>query len=313
MTKNYEMISPRDFIGEILCDIAKDNDKIVVLDSDLSSSVTTNKFADKYPERFFEMGIAEQNTMGAATGLALEGLIPFYVNFAIFVTGTVWTQLRQACYAKANVKLIGSHPGMDDGPDGATHHALEDIALSRVIPNLVVMNPIDKADLVACIKKAVEIDGPVYIRCARDIVPVLHEEKSNFELGKIEKIYDDGNDYAIVFEGTAAKQALEAYEQLKEEGYKNKLISIGSIKPIDKEGLLNIASEVKGIVTVENHTINGGLAGVVSEVLMENGVSTKFRRVGVMDRFTESGVTKDVKEKYGICKEHIVEVVKSLE
>ena len=312
MTKNYEMVSPRDFIGEILCDLAKENEKIVVLDSDLSSSVTTNKFADKYPERFFEMGIAEQNTMGAATGLALEGLIPFYVNFAIFVTGTVWTQLRQACYAKANVKLIGSHPGMDDGPDGATHHALEDLALSRVIPNLIIMNPIDKADLIACIKKAIEIDGPVYIRCARDIVPTIHEEKSNFELGKIEKIFDDGNDYAIVFEGTAAKQALEAYEALKEEGYKNKLVSIGSIKPIDKEGLLKIASEVKGIVTVENHTINGGLAGIVSEVLMENGVSVKFRRVGVMDRFTESGITKDVKAKYGICKEYIVEVVKSI-
>lgn len=312
MTKNYEMVSPRDFIGEILCDLAKENEKIVVLDSDLSSSVTTNKFADKYPERFFEMGIAEQNTMGAATGLALEGLIPFYVNFAIFVTGTVWTQLRQACYAKANVKLIGSHPGIDDGPDGATHHALEDLALSRVIPNLTIMNPIDKADLIACIKKAAEIDGTVYIRCARDIVPTIHEEKSNFELGKIEKIFDDGNDYAIVFEGTAAKQALEAYEALKEEGYKNKLVSIGSIKPIDKEGLLKIASEVKGIVTVENHTINGGLAGAVSEVLMENGASVKFRRVGVMDRFTESGVTKDVKAKYGICKEHIVEVVKSI-
>lgn len=312
MTKNYEMISPRDFIGEILCDIAKDNDKIVVLDSDLSSSVTTNKFADKYPERFFEMGIAEQNTMGVATGLALEGLIPFYVNFAIFVTGTVWTQLRQACYAKANVKLIGSHPGMDDGPDGATHHALEDLALSRVIPNLIIMNPVDKADLVACIKKAVEIDGPVYIRCARDIVPTIHKEKSNFELGKIEKIFDDGNDCAIIFEGTAAKQALEAYEQLKDEGYKNKLISIGSIKPIDKEGLLSVASEVKGVVTVENHTINGGLAGIVSEILMENGAFVKFKRVGVMDKFTESGVTKDVKAKYGICKEHIVEVVKSL-
>lgn len=312
MTKNYEMISPRDFIGEILCDLAKENEKIVVLDSDLSSSVTTNKFADKYPQRFFEMGIAEQNTMGVATGLALEGLIPFYVNFAIFVTGTVWTQLRQACYTKANVKLIGSHPGMDDGPDGATHHALEDLALSRVIPNLIIMNPIDKADLIACIKKATEIDGPVYIRCARDVVPTIHEEKSNFELGKIEKIFDDGNDCAIVFEGTTAKQALEAYETLKEEGYKNKLVSIGSIKPIDKESILKIASEVKGIVTVENHTINGGLAGVVSEILMENGVSVKFRRVGVRDKFTESGVTKDVKAKYGICKERIIEVVKSI-
>lgn len=312
MIKNYEMISPRDFIGEILCDLAKENDKIVVLDSDLSSSVTTNKFADKYPERFFEMGIAEQNTMGTATGLALEGLIPFYVNFTIFVTGTIWTQLRQACYTKANVKLIGSHPGMDDGPDGATHHALEDIALSRVIPNLVVMNPIDKEDLISCIKKAAEIDGPVYIRVARDVVPKIHQKTSNFELGKIETIYNDGNDYAIIFEGTAAKQAVEAYEELKEQGYKNKLVSIRSIKPIDRDGILKIASEVKGIVTVENHTINGGLAGSISEILLENEVITKFKRVGVMDTFTESGVTKDVKDKYGISKEHIVEIIKKL-
>lgn len=309
--KNYKMISPRDYIGEILCEIGEKNEKVVVLDSDLSSSVTTNKFAEKYPNRFYEMGIAEQNTMGAAIGLATEGMIPFYVNFAIFVTGTVWTQLRQACYAKANVKLIGSHPGMDDGPDGATHHALEDIALSRVIPNLIVLNPIDKEELKACIKKAIEIEGPVYIRVARDIVPEINETEVEYEIGKIRTIYDDGNDYSIIFEGTAAKQAIEAYEDLKKKGYRNKLISIGTVKPLDKNGLIEKIKNTKGIITVENHTINAGLAGVISENLAEEGIGIKLKRIGVNDTFTESGVTKDVKDKYGISAANIVKIIEN--
>lgn len=309
--KNYKMISPRDYIGEILCEIGEKNEKVVVLDSDLSSSVTTNKFAEKYPNRFYEMGIAEQNTMGAAIGLATEGMIPFYVNFAIFVTGTVWTQLRQACYAKANVKLIGSHPGMDDGPDGATHHALEDIALSRVIPNLIVLNPIDKEELKACVKKAIEIEGPVYIRVARDIVPEINETEVEYEIGKIRTIYDDGDDYSIIFEGTAAKQAVEAYEDLKKKGYKNKLISIGTVKPLDKNGLIEKIKDTKGVITIENHTINGGLAGVISENLLEEGIGIKLKRIGVNDTFTESGVTKDVKEKYGISAANIVKTIEN--
>lgn len=311
--KNYKMISPRDYIGEILCELGEENKNIVVLDSDLSSSVTTNKFAEKYPERFYEMGIAEQNTMGVATGLATEGMIPFYVNFAIFLTGTIWTQLRQACYAKANVKLIGSHPGMDDGPDGATHHALEDLALSRVIPNLIVLNPIDKEELKACIKKAIEIKGPVYIRVARDIVPEINSEEIEYEIGKLRKLYDDGDDYSLIFEGTAAKQAIEAYEELKEKGYKNKLISIGAIKPIDKEELIKTVRKCKGIVTIENHTVNGGLAGAISEILMEEGIGIKLQRIGVKDTFTESGVTKDIKNKYELSAISIIKAIKKLD
>lgn len=302
---NYETVSPRDYIGKILIDIATNNNKIVVIDSDLSSSVTTNKFQEKFPERFFEIGIAEQNSLGITSGLSLEGLIPFYVNFSIFCTGTVWTQLRQACYAKLNIKIIGTHPGMDDGPDGATHHALEDLALTRALPNLTILNPIDVNDLEAAIKKAIEINGPVYIRCARDIVPVIHNTPLKDYSSESEIIYDNGNDGAIIFEGTACKQALDGYLLLKDLGFKNKLISIKQIKPLNKEYLVNILKKVKKVVTVENHTIYGGLATIISEIIAEYNLNIKLEKVGVNDIFTESGETIEVKEKYGLSGENV--------
>ena len=303
---NYKLVSPRDFIGETLIEFAEENEKIAVIDSDLSSSVTTNKFAEKFPERFFEMGIAEQNSMGVTTGLAIEGLIPFFVDFSIFVTGTVWTQLRQACYSKANVKIIGSHPGIDNGPDGATHHALEDIALSRVLPNLTVLIPADTYELKDMIKKAIEINGPVYIRTARDVVPLYNTEDTGFEPGKAQVIYDEGDDIALIFEGTAGKQAFEGFELLKENGYKCKLINIRSIKPVDKELILKTGRTVKGIITVENHSVYGGLGSVTAEILGTAEHKAVLRYVGIKDTFTESGKTSDVKEKYGLSKEKIL-------
>ena len=303
---NYELVSPRDFIGETLIELGEKNEKIVVIDSDLSSSVTTNKFAERFPERFFEMGIAEQNSMSVTTGLSFEGLIPFFVDFSIFATGTVWTQLRQACYSKANVKIIGSHPGMDNGPDGATHHALEDIALSRVLPNLTVLVPADTFELKDMIKKAVEINGPVYIRAARDVVPLYNKENTGFEPGKAQVIADNGSDIALIFEGTAGKQAFEGFELLQEKGYKCRLINIRSIKPIDRELILRTAKEVKGIITVENHTVNGGLGSSIAEVTATIENKAVLRYIGVKDTFTESGKTSDVKEKYGLSKEKIL-------
>lgn len=301
----YEIISPRDYIGDILINIAKNNNKIVVVDSDLSSSVTTNKFQQIFPERFFEIGIAEQNSLGITSGFALEGLIPFYVNFSIFCTGTVWTQLRQACYAKLNIKIIGTHPGMDNGPDGATHHGLEDLALTRAIPNLTILNPIDVNDLEAAIKKAIKIKGPVYIRCARDIVPVIYKNALKNYSSQSELIYNDGNDGAVIFEGTACKQALDGYLLLKDLGYKNKLISIKQLKPLDKEHLIKLLSDVKKVITVENHTIYGGIASAVSEIIAENNLDIKLIKIGVNDTFTESGKTVEVKEKYGLSAENI--------
>lgn len=301
----YETVSPRDHIGDILINIAKKNDKIVVIDSDLSSSVTTNKFQKEYPNKFFEIGIAEQNSLGITSGLSLEGLIPFYVNFSIFCTGTVWTQLRQACYAKLNIKIIGTHPGMDNGPDGATHHALEDLALTRALPNLTILNPVDLFDLDAAIKKSIEINGPVYIRCARDIVPIIHKNKIDNYANYSELIYDDGDDGAIIFEGTASKQALDGYLLLKEMGIKNKLISIRQLKPLDTKYLINLIHNVKKIITVENHTIIGGIASTISEIIAENNLNIKLNKVGVNDTFTESGKTVEVKEKYGLSGENV--------
>ena len=300
---DYKLVSPRDFIGEFLIEFAEKNEKIVVIDSDLSSSVTTNKFAEKFPERFFEMGIAEQNSMGVTTGLAFEGLIPFFVDFSIFVTGTVWTQLRQACYSNANVKIIGSHPGMDNGPDGATHHALEDIALSRVLPNLTVLVPADTFELKDMIKKALEINGPVYIRTARDVVPLYNKEETDFEIGRAQLVFNEGNDIALIFEGTAGKQAFEGFELLKEKGYKCKLINIRTIKPIDKEIITETVKNVKGIITVENHTVYGGLGSAVAETAGTVKHEAVLKYIGVNDTFTESGKTADVKKKYGLSKE----------
>ena len=304
---NYELVSPRDHIGDMLIEFGNDDNRIVVIDSDLCTSVTTNKFAEKFPDRFFEMGIAEQNSMGVTTGLALEGMIPFYVNFSIFAVGTVWTQLRQACYTKANVKIIGTHPGMDNGPDGASHHALEDIALSRVLPNLTVLVPSDTIELKEALKQALKIQGPVYIRVARDIVPLYNNENVNFKLGEAQMVFDDGDDIAVIFEGTAAKQAFEGYELLTEKKYKCKLINIRSIKPIDKNMIKKISKEVKGIITVENHGIYGGLGSAVAEVLAEEKHNSVLKYVAVNDTFTESGKTSEVKEKYGLNKEKILE------
>lgn len=301
-------ISPRDYIGDILNKISEEDSRIVVIDSDLSSSVTTNKFYEKYPERFFEMGIAEQNSLGVSCGLSIEGFIPFYVNFSIFITGTVWTQLRQACYSKFNIKLIGTHPGMDNGPDGASHHSLEDLALTRALANLTILNPIDVNELEEAIKLAIKIEGPVYIRCARDIVPCI-ENKNKYEVGKIRKIVDEGKDYCIIFEGTSAKQVFEAYDHLKVKGYRGKLISIACLKPLDIEGILSELKDIPKIVTVENHTINGGLGSAISEIIAENNIDIKFVRIGVRDTFTESGKTAEVKEKYGLCYKNIVKEI----
>ncbi len=306
----HKFISPRDYIGDVLNEFAKENDKIVVIDSDLATSVTTHNFQKKYPDRFFEMGIAEQNSMSVSAGLATEGFIPFYVNFSIFCTGTVWTQLRQTCYANLNVKIIGTHPGMDNGPDGASHHALEDIALTRALPNLTVLSPIDLEDLKSCIKLALEMKGPVYIRVARDLVPVVHN-KENVDYNGIEVLENDGNDYAIIFEGTAAKQALLGYEMLKSEGYKNKLISLRSIKPLDIIGLKKEMAQVKGVLTIENHTINGGIGSAISEIIAENNLGVKLKRIAVLDKFTESGKTSDVKEKYGLSESSVKEVIQN--
>lgn len=299
-----EKICLRAHIGEVLLAHGH-NERLFVLDTDLAKSTTAVKFQEKYPARFLEMGIAEQSAMSVATGLALEGKIPFYVSFALFVTGTPWTQLRQACYANANVKIIGTHPGLDDGPDGASHHANEDIALTRVLPRMTVLTPSSLEELRDCFRIAIERHGPCYIRVSRDDVPVLDVPRAPVEIGKAAVNYDDGDDIAILYEGTAAAAAYDGYCQLKKSGVRCKLINMLSIKPLDTTLLRALFGKVKGVVTVENHSVIGGLGGAVAELMAESGARCKLARVGIEDVFTESGGLAALKKKYGVWGDNV--------
>ena len=306
-----EMICLRDKIGEFLCEFAKQDNRIYVIDSDLAKSTKTLQFEKEFPNRFVETGISEASAMSIATGLASEGMIPFYVNFAIFVAGTAWTQVRQAAYANSNIKMIGTYAGMDNGKDGASHHANEDIALIRAIPNVKILVPSNVKEMKEALKIAIEYNGPVYIRIARDNIPNVEFD----EVPKISKstiVKDEGNDFACFYEGTSATIAYKGFEALKEKGYKGKLINIFSIKPLDLELINEISEKVKCILTIENHSIIGGLGGAISEVLAQKQNHAPIRLIGVKDVFTESGTATEVKEKYGLNIENIIEQVKSV-
>lgn len=307
----YKEVCLRDKIGEFLCEFAENDNRIYVIDSDLAKSNKTLIFKEKYPERFIQAGIAETSAVSIAAGLASEGQVPFYVNFATFVTGTAWTQVRQSAYSNLNIKLIGTYVGMDNGPDGASHHANEDIALMRMIPNMKILVPSNIKELKRAIQIAIEYDGPVYIRATRDVVPDIDLEQ-NAEIGKSIIVKDDGNDFSLVYEGTATGVTYEAFETLRDKGYKGKLINLFSIKPLDMELIERLSTNVKCIVTVENHSIIGGIGSAIAEVLAKKQSHTPIRYVGVEDMFTESGKARDVKEKYGLNVKNIVEKVEEI-
>lgn len=307
-----EMICLRDKIGEILCEFAQKDNRIYVIDSDLAKSTKTLEFEKEFPERFIETGIAETSAMSIAGGLAAEGQIPFYVNFAIFVAGTAWTQLRQVAYANLNVKMIGTYSGMDNGKDGASHHANEDLALVRSIPNVKILVPSNLKEMKEAIKIAIDYKGPVYIRIARDNVPST-KFTTDAQMGKANIVEDLGNDFALIYEGTSANIAYKGFETLKQKGYKGKLVNIFSIKPLDNELINRLAHQVKGIVTVENHSIIGGLGGAIAEVLAQKQIHAPIRYIAVEDVFTESGSATEVKEKYGLNVENIVSKVEELQ
>lgn len=304
----YKEVCLRDKIGEFLCEFAENDNRIYVIDSDLAKSTKTLIFKDKYPNRFIQAGIAEASAVSIAEGLAIEGQIPFYVNFATFVTGTAWTQVRQSAYANSNVKLIGTYVGMDNGPDGASHHANEDIALMRMIPNMKVLVPSNVKELKQAIKIAIDYNGPVYIRATRDVVPDVELEQ-NVEVGKSIIVEDDGNDFALIYEGTTASLAYKSFDALKEKGYNGKIVNIFSIKPIDENLINDLASTVKGIVTLENHSILGGLGGAIAELLAKKSTHAPISYVGVEDVFTESGKATDVKAKYGLNIQNVIKKV----
>lgn len=305
---SYETITLRELVGNVLVEAQKKHGNLYVIDSDLAKSTTTDKFEAAFPEHFVETGIAEQNAMSIAAGIAAEGKIPFYVNFAIFVSGTCWTQLRQICYANLNVKMIATHPGMDGGFDGATHHANEDLALMRVIPNLKVLVPSSPDELKEAVEIAIRHQGPVYIRCVRDSVPNLPAGEQA-QLGKAVTVEDLGNDFAMIYEGSATDLAYKSFAACKEKGVNGKLINIFSVKPVDRELIRSVAGTVKKIVTIENHSVAGGLGSLVAETVCDMEKHAPILRVGVEDVFTESGPSGQLKEKYGLSVKHVMEVL----
>jgi len=306
-----DMIATRDAYGEALKELGRINKDVVVLDADLSGSTKTSVFAKAYPDRFFNVGIAEQNLMGTSAGLATAGKIPFASTFAMFATGRAFEIIRNSiCYPKLNVKIAATHSGLTVGEDGATHQALEDISLMRSLPNMIVLSPADAIEAKQCIFKAAEHDGPVYIRLGRAKVPVIFDESYKFEIGKGVELRA-GNDVTIIATGVMVEKALEAGEKLAEEGISARIINMASIKPIDKEMIIKAAKETMGIVTVEEHSIIGGLGSAVAEVVCENS-PTQVIRIGTMDTFGESGDGNLLLEKYGLNVGNIVEKAKEI-
>ena len=297
--------SLRDLIGK---DLAKINDdRIVVIDGDIAKSTKTTDFKAVHPERFVECGISETSAMSIGYGLALEGMIPFVVNFAILTLGNAWTQVRMACYANANLKIIGTHPGIDNGQDGASHHGCEDLALARVLPNMKVLDPSTPEQLEEAINYAASVKGPVYIRVPRDKTYCYGSKP--LEAGKEDIVYDTGDDFAILFEGSCSRASFDAFNALEQKGIHGKLINCVSIKPFDNELVRKIADEVKVIVTVENHTVIGGLYGCVSEAVASESRKAKVIAIGINDRFSMSGTCDELKREFGITADNIAGIV----
>ncbi len=304
-------IATREAYGKSLARLGLENENIVVLDADLSKSTKTAEFKKVCPERFINVGIAEQNLAGISAGLATTGKIPFMSTFAMFAAGRAFEIIRNAiCYPNLNVKVCATHAGLTVGADGASHQAIEDLALMRSIPNMVVLNPADAVSADKLIEAAVEYNGPVYVRLGRAPVPVVYNEASKIEIGKANTI-KEGNDVTIIATGIMIAEAMTAAETLEAEGISVRIVDMHTIKPLDNEAVIKAAKETKGIVTAEEHTILGGLGSAVAEVLVENH-PTKMRRIGVKDTFGESGTPAELLEKYGLTANDIVKAVKEV-
>ena len=305
MTK---MLGTRDVYGDVLIELGTENRDIVVLDADLASSTRTAKFKKKFPDRFFNMGVSEQDMMGTAAGFASAGKIPFASTFAIFATGRAWEQVRQSiCLPKMNVKIVATHGGITVGEDGASHHSTEDIALMRVLPNMTVIIPADGYEAGAAIKVAAKYRGPVFIRLSREKFPVIYPENCEFEIGKA-KVHSIGEDATIISCGLMVHMSLEAAEELKRDGLSVGVINMSTIKPLDIDAVLDAARNSGAIVTAEEHSIIGGLGSAVAEVISENE-PVPLKRVGINDKFGMSGSTADLLKHYGLTKETVKEAV----
>lgn len=304
-----EKQATREAYGQALEELGAVRQDVVVLDADLSKSTKTGVFQAKYPERFFNAGIAEQNLMGLAAGFAAAGKVPFASTFAVFATGRAYDQIRNSiCYPRLNVKIAATHAGITVGEDGGSHQALEDINLMRGLPNMTVLVPADGPEAKNAVKAAADYEGPVYIRLGRSGVPTITDADVPFVIGK-GRVMREGADVTLIGCGMMVAKALEAADVLAAEGVNAAVIDMSTIKPIDRELIVEWAKKTGAIVTAEEHNVIGGLGSAVAEVLVEE-VLVPMERVGIEDVFGESGTGGELVEKYRLTAEHIVEKAK---
>ncbi len=306
---NEKKIATRQSYGETLAKLGEKNENIIVLDADLSSATKTNIFAKQFPNRFKNIGIAEQNMMGIAAGLATCGKIPYASTFAVFACGRAYDQIRNSiCYPNLNVKICATHSGITVGEDGATHQMLEDLSLMRTLPNMTVISPSDDVQTRWVIEEISKKQGPTYVRLCRLATPIIYDENQKFEIGKAIQ-HGNGTDATIFATGVTVAQALLAQEQLKKENINIRVIDVYTIKPIDKDMIIKCAKETKRLITVEDHSIIGGLGSSVCEVLAEQ-YPTKVERMGIKDVFGKSGKAEELLNYFEIDSEAIVKKIK---
>jgi transketolase len=309
---DVERISTRQGFGDGLLIAGNENENIVVLSADLSESTKVNIFAERFPERFIELGVAEQNLATVASGMAAMGKIPFIASYGIFNPGRNWEQIRTTiCYNNQPVKIIGSHTGLSVGPDGGSHQALEDIAITRVIPNLVVISPCDVIEAKKATITCSKTKDPTYIRLARNNTPIITSIETPFEIGKAQIVYTPEIGLAhvgIIATGTILYKAIVAARELEKKGIKTKVMNLSTIKPLDNNAIISLAKETKAIVTVEDHQIAGGMGSSVSEYLAQNYI-TPIEFIGVKDKFGQSGTPEELEKFYEINTADIIKAV----
>ncbi len=304
-----EKKSIRSAFGKTLAELGNNNPNIVVLDADLSCSTQTQIFAKEFPERFFDCGIAEQDLVTTAVGLSTTGKIPFASSFAVFITGRAYDQVRNSvCYPNFNVKIVGTHGGVTVGEDGASHEALEDISLMRGLPNMSVFVPADCNECAQIIRYASGHVGPMYIRVPRSNVCDVYSEDYKFDFNKA-NVLQDGTDVTVFTNGETVAEVVDAVNDLEKDGYSIGIVSVPVVKPIDKASIIDCAKKSKFVITVENHSVIGGLGSAVCEVLADN-CPTVVKRIGVNDKFGQSGTAEQLLDCYGLSAEKLKETIK---
>ena len=302
-------IATRQSYGEALLELGRENKDIVVLDADLSGATKTKLFAKEFSERFFDIGISEQDMMSTAAGMSTMGKIPYASTFAVFAAGRAYDQIRNSiCYPKLNVKICATHAGITVGEDGATHQMLEDISMMRTLPNMTVISTSDDIQTKWAVKEISKIQGPVYLRLSRLATPVIYDENEKFEIGK-GKQFGNGTDATVIATGVTVAEALKAKDELAKEGTNIRVVDIHTIKPIDKEIITKSAKETNKIITIEDHNIIGGLGTAVCEVLSEE-YPKKVVRMGIKDKFGTSGKAEELMKYFKITSKDIVEEIK---